>query len=208
MSSFSITQLEVARRDPAAFAKIISSSKEDTPSFNRYPQSMRWLNAISKYHDTNDIDSAINYIENWFDKRKDNSVNRRALRKWILSLGKYEETITAKGYNLVNSRESINIEMRSIRIGGVIPVIFMKPSEGFAAYFVSKPNSIWEKELKYPVIQNYLSTSVFNTDQANIDVGYIDFTTGDFYEICYNKKQIKEAKDELTNITNIIIDNL
>lgn len=209
MSNFSITQLESARRNPAEFAKAISSStKEEKTPFNRYPQSMRWLNAISRYHNTNDINQAINYMESWFDTRKDNAPNRRALRKFMEALGNYEHNIAAKGYNLINSRESINIVIRSVTITGIIPVIYMKPSEGFAAYFISRKNITWAEELKYPIIQNYIATHIFNIDPIIIDVGYIDFTTGDLHEACYSKRQIKEAQDELKNVTDIIIDNL
>jgi len=209
MSKFSITRLEVARRNPVDFAKSLSASGETSNPLKRgFPKSMRWLNAVNEYHATGDIGDAITSIETWFGKKASNAANRRELRKFITGLGEYEAAVEQKGYVLVKSRETIDLSFQTLHITGIIPLIFMKAAGGFAAYFISPPNAGWQTELKYPVVQQYVGATVFKSNVSEIEVGYVEFPSGAFYEKKFTRNEIIAATQELQNITDIIIRNL
>ena len=208
MQRFSITQLENARNNPTAFAKQLKSGENSKGGFG-YPKSLRWLNAITKYHIRNDISDAILSIEEGFAGRKDTAKNRKELEQFIEALGIYEMTIKERKYSFIKSRESVSIQVNpQLRISGKIPIIYMKPEAGFAAYFVSQNYPSWESELRFPVIQNYVANNVFMSELEGIDVGYIDYYSGSFHETSYSKIHINQALTELKSIGQTISKNL
>ena len=201
MKKFSITQLENARRNPVDFAKQLNSTTAQPVTFTGYPKSMRWLNAINIFHEHNDISKSITYIEEAFRNRQQTSKNRKEVESFIEALGYYEDQLNLKKCSLIKSREPIDIPLSHlVRISGIIPIILMKPVTGFAAYFISQENTMWASELKFPIVQHYLANSVFNVDSSEIDVGYIDFFTGNFHEICFPQAEIDTAINELNDI--------
>ncbi|HEY0669944.1 MAG TPA: hypothetical protein VGD22_17315 [Sphingobacteriaceae bacterium] len=209
MKSFSITQLEQARKNPAEFAKLLKSGGTLTQGGFGYPKSLRWLNAACKFHITHQIADAINCIEDGFMSRKDTSKNRKEVATFIEALHNYEEEITRRKLILIRSRELVNIPLSpTVRLSGQIPLIFMNPLGGFLALFVSLPNQNWEGELKFPVVQDYIAKTVFNTDSSNVSVGYVDYYSGTFYETTYSEAELTSFREEIDNIGRVITINL
>lgn len=208
MTKFSITQLEVARANPAAFAKLLKAGQA-APSGFGYPISLRWLNAVTMYHESGKIGDAYSSIDAALRHRKDSAANRRQMAKLLTSLSEYEKMIKGSNYHLIKSREGIDLQLSlKLRISGQIPLIYMKPDDGYAAYFISKSSPNWRNELKFPVLQYYLGRTVFNTEPKLIEIGYIDYLSGEFNEECFSSKELKEAESELkkmaAKISNLI----
>jgi len=209
MKSFSITQLEQARKNPAEFAKLLKSGGTLTQGGFGYPKSLRWLNAACKFHLNHQIADAITCIEDGFMSRKDTSKNRKEVATFIEALHNYEEQITRRKLILIRSRELVNIPLSpTVRLSGQIPLIFMNPLGGFLALFVSLPNQNWEGELKFPIIQDYIAKTVFNTDSSNVGVGYVDYYSGTFYETTYSEAELTSFRGEIDDIGRVITINL
>ncbi len=209
MKKFSITELETARRDPVGFGKALKDGATSSSRFGAYPKSMRWLNALCKYHEEMDISSAILSLETGFSNRQDNAKNRRELESFIDALSNYESEIKKRKLSLLKSREPVSIQLTGLlKITGQIPLIFMKPDVGFSAYFITRENAVWETELKYPVIQNYIASSIFNSNIREVEVGYINYYSGEFYEISFSVPEIKSAIQELKKIGESVSLNL
>lgn len=209
MKKFSIGKLEKARKNPIEFAKELKSGISSDGGFGGYPKSMRWLNAICEYHKTDKISDAFNSLEHGFSGRKDTAKNRAELESFMQALENYESEVIKRKLALVKSREPINISINSqLRISGIIPIIFMKPIDGFSAYFVTTENTDWEIELKYPIVQNFVAKEVFNTENKGIDIGYINYFTGEFQETNFSSVEIRQATKELESIGQTIILNM
>ena len=84
----------------------------------------------------------------------------------------------------------------------------MRPETGFSAYFITRENINWETELKYLVIQSYIASNTFNCNVTEVEVGYIDYYSGEFHEISFSAKEIKSAVNELKDIGETISLNL
>ncbi len=206
---FSITRLEQARKSPIEFAKVLKNGSSSTNEFGGYPKSMRWLNAICEYHKSKNISDAFDSIERGFSNRKDTPKHRKELNLLYKSLENYKIETANQKLSLIKSRESINIKTNSkITIGGIIPVIYMKAEGGFSAYFISVNNPEWNNELKFPVIQSYVSKVIFKTDLEEIEVGYINYLTGEFYGKTFTESEIKARLQELEGVGHTISINL
>jgi hypothetical protein len=208
MKNFSITQLEQARKNPAEFAKLLKSGGSSNPGYN-YPKSLRWLNAACKYHINHQIVDAISSIENGFRSRKDTRKNRNEVATFIEALHNYEDEINKRKLILIRSRELVNLPLSpALRLSGQIPLIFMRPSGGFLALFISLYNQNWEGELKFPVVQEYIANTIFSTESANVGVGYVDYYSGTLYETTFSDVELASYRDELNNISRVITVNL
>jgi hypothetical protein len=200
MTKFSITQLEVARANPIAFARLLKTGQAAPGGFG-YPISLRWLNAVMSYHESGKIGDAYSSIDGALRDRKDSAANRRQVASLLTSLSEYEKKVEASNYHLIKSREAIDLRLSlKLRISGQIPLIYMKPDDGYAAYFISKNSPNWRNELKYPILQHYLGVTVFKADPKLIDIGYIDYLSGEFIEECFSSKDLKQAELELKKI--------
>ena len=207
MKSFSITQLEIARKNPSNFANSLKEGTFSGGSFGGRPKSMRWFDAVIVYHTTSDISKAISALEQSFSNRKDTVYNRRELEKLIIALDNYTEEHNKLGY--IHSDNRINIKITfspQVKLTGWIWILNMKSDGGYAGYFVSKDidEINWRSELRFPVIQEYIANSIYGCALDNVDVGIIDFHTGKHYHMCYSEESIKDAITEINNIGRTI----
>jgi hypothetical protein len=121
----------------------------------------------------------------------------------------YKNEVIKRKLSFIKSREKIHIQVNEeVEIAGIIPLIFMKPSSGFSAYFISLDNQAWRSELKFPVIQSFVAERVFKSNVKDIDVGYIDYLTGEFNETRFSVSDITASAQELETIGQTIRLNL
>ena len=206
---FSITNLEKARRNPVEFAKMLSGKNSAENNFGGYPKSMRWLNAVCEFHKNGKLSDAFESIDEGFSRRKNTAQHRRELEMFYQSLDKYKTATAGRKLSLLKSREPIHIKVNpQIEISGIIPLIFMKPAGGFSAYFISLNNTAWRSELKFPVIQSFVAEKVFKTNVEEIEVGYIDYFTGEFNETSFSAAEGETSAKELESIGKTIQLNL
>lgn len=206
---FSITSLEQARRNPAEFAKILKGGESSENKFGGYPKSMRWLDAVCVFHKNGDISEAFDALEQALSGRKPTAQHRRELQTLLKALDNYKNEATKRKLSFIKSREKIHLRVNEeVEIAGIIPLIFMKPSSGFSAYFISLDNPEWKSELKFPVIQSFVAETVFKSNGEEIDVGYIDYLTGEFSETSFSSSEIIASAQELETIGQTIRLNL
>jgi len=204
MNKLSISKLEVARKNPKEFA--INLMKESTRSFGGYPKSQRWLTAINEFHTSNDVSKAIKILENSFSNRKNTAKNRRELNDFMIAVDSYSNVFAKRNFVFIKSRENVNLEItKKIQLSGQIPLILMKPKKGFTAYFIVKEiNSNWREELRFPIVQSYVAQQIFSCEIKDVDVGVIDFYTGEIQEETYEADVIENSNEELKKIGRAI----
>ena len=209
MRKISITQLEVARKNPALFANNLKAAGGAKPSFFGRGKFMRWQDSVSEFHKHNDISKAINYLEKSFSNRADNAKNRSEVAKFISSLEAYATQYEKKGFILMDSRKKIHIDLNAkVSISGQIPVTYMNTKGGFSIYFFSQDGLAWEAELRFPILQKYFADEVFGTDLDRIEVGVFSIASDKFFQQTFSAIEVKEAYKELRKIGKVIYDIL
>lgn len=207
MKKFSINSLETARKNPAAFKLMLENDKTDGANFwGGRAKSRRWHDAVSIYHQRSDKNEAIQHLIKAFSSRKDTIFNRRELDSLILSLENYIIEYTKLKY--LNLEKSLRLSLLitpEIKVTGMIWLINETSRKGYAGYFVGKEvNKLnWESELRFPIIQNFLSEK-YHCPLNRIEVGLIDYTTGHHHKISYNEDEIHDAVVEFNKIGNLL----
>jgi hypothetical protein len=138
MNKISFSQLESARKNPAAFAKSLTSPSGSTPRFSKF---MAWQLAVHRYHkDKGDLSKALNYFEATFMRNfADNSKNIAEKENWILELHAYSTDDIKRKLTFVECKKRISIPLTSkVRLGGELPLIKMNSRGGYSIYFFSR----------------------------------------------------------------------
>ena len=207
MNKISITNLEKARMNPSKFGKSMLDGTLSSASFGGRPKSMKWHDAVMEYHNTSDISKAVTRLENSFSNRKDTAKNRREVEDLIIALDTYVDEYTKKGF--IHFDKTINIDKQlspRIKLSGWIWLLNMKSVGGYAGYIISKDvDSVnWMLELRFPIIQDYIANTLYGCQIEDVDVGVIDYTTGNHFTMSYSQEDINEALTELTEISSAI----
>lgn len=200
MNKISLSQLESARKNPAAFAKSLSSASSGTPRFSKF---MAWQLAVHRYHkEKSDLSKAINYFEATFMRNfADNRKNESEKEQWILELQAYSADDIKRKLTFVEPKKRISIPLTSkVRLGGELPLIKMNNKGGYSIYFFSRENSLWEDELRFPIVQNYVASTLYNVDLDEVEVGVYSLDLKKHLHRSYTQKQVDEAEKELRAI--------
>lgn len=200
MNKISFSQLESARKNPTAFAKSLISPSGGIPRFSKF---MAWQLAVHRYHkEKGNLSEAVNYFETTFMRNfTDNSKNEAEREDWILELQAYSTDDIKRKLTYVEHKKRISIPLTSkVRLGGELPLIKMNNKGGYSVYFFSRESSLWESELRFPVIQNYVASTLYNVDLNDIEVGVYSLNLKKHLQRSFTQKEIDAAVKELNTI--------
>lgn len=200
MNKISFSQLESARKNPTAFAKSLSSPSGDTPRFSKF---MAWQLAVNHYHkERGNLSTAVNYFETTFMRNfADNSKNTAEREDWILELIAYSDDNIKNKLTYVEHKKRINIPLTSeVRLGGELPLIKMNNKGGYSIYFFSRESTLWEGELRFPVIQHFVATTLYNVALSEVEVGVYSLDFQKHLQRSFTSKEVDDAVKELKAI--------
>lgn len=204
MNKISFSQLESARKNPTAFAKSLNSSSDNSPRFSKF---MAWQLAVHRYHkERGDLLKAVNYFESTFMRNfADNRKNAAERENWILELQAYTTDNLHRELTFIEHKKRINIPLTNkLRLGGELPLLKMNNKGGYSVYFFTKESILWEDELRFPVIQNYVASTLYNVDLNEVEVGVYNLDTHKHLQRSYSNKDVDDAIKELNEIGNAV----
>ncbi|MBA9073497.1 hypothetical protein GGR22_001623 [Flavobacterium gossypii] len=193
-----MSKLETARINPRDFGAHLRDDTEEP--FNNRPKSVRWLDAVSTYHKTGSISKAIIYLENSFSNRQKNKKNITEVENLVSSLYSYASDHSNLKYTYYNHKHTMEIYLsEKVKTTGWIWIINKTDYGGYSGYIVVNDSDShnWEKQLRFPLIQNYIAKHIFKCESNLVEVGIINYYEGKHHKISYNKRDIKSAKKEL-----------
>ncbi len=200
MNKISFSQLESARKNPTAFAKSLTAPSGSNPRFSKF---MAWQLAVNRYHkEKGDLSKAVNYFEATFMRNfADNSKNTAEREDWILDLQAYSTDDIKGKLTYVEHKKRISIPLTSkVRLGGELPLSKMNNKGGYSIYFFSRESTLWEGELRFPVIQNYVASTLYGVDLSEVEVGVYSLDLKKHLQRSFTQKEIDEAEKELKAI--------
>lgn len=207
MTKFSITKLETARTNPSKFGNQLKNSTAKDNFFGGPAKSVRWLSAVTRFHDTGDLSAAINYLSNSFSNRKNTPKNRQEVEDFITALENYIDQHNQLGNIFLESRHNIDLEIvPKLHLSGWIWLLNMTVNGRRRAYQIKKPEAVynWVSELQYPIIQDYVANHIYGCAIEDVDVGVIDYYTGEHSQNSFSSTEIQDAITELNSVGNII----
>lgn len=201
MAKFSISKLEEARKNPRTFALSLKDADEGK-GFAIKSMFLDWQRAISYYHNGSDENETIKYFTSAFKNHfKDNSVNAVKLEDHILKLQNYIRDTESKKLFFCDKAKKISIQLTSsLKMTGLIPIVYLNGRNGYSACFFQKSDGDWKDQLKYPVLQNYVATSLYRCDAKIVQVGIYSFESDEHQLHNFSSKEINNSLVELNEL--------
>jgi hypothetical protein len=200
MNKISFSQLESARSNPSAFAKSLTSPNGSNPRFSKF---MAWQLAVFEYHkNRDDLSIAINYFETTFIRNfADNTKNNNERENFIAQLENYTNDHKKNKLTYIEHKKRISFPLTNkIRLGGELPLIKMNNKGGYSLYFFSRESTAWESELRFPVLQSFVATTLYNVDLSEVEIGVYNLESNKHMQKSYSESEIKIAIKELETI--------
>ena len=204
MKKISFSQLESARKDPAAFARSLNSPSTGQPRFSKF---MAWQLAVNEYHkQKGNLSRSVNYFETTFMRNfADNPKNQMERESFVLDLQAYSADDIKNRLTYIEHKKRINIPLTTkLRLGGELPLIKMNNKGGYSVYFFSRVSSLWENELRFPVVQNYVASTLYNVDLNEVEVGVYGLDLKEHVQKSFSQKEVDDAIKELADIGTVI----
>jgi hypothetical protein len=203
-------ELEWARRKPQEYAGHLYSKQSKKSTGGGRGFYSFWRLAVLHYHKlTGDREEAINYYTGLVKKNlNDNAKNRKRLEQYVEHLNDYFDDYERLSYCPFETRKRVNIDIGSdFSIVGEIPrldvVSIGGTAGGIAAYLFSKKQSDWTSELRFPLLQYYISKeSGYALEETSI--GMYCLESKRHQNVVFLHKRVDEAIEEARELADLI----
>ncbi|MDD4972086.1 MAG: hypothetical protein PHT07_21885 [Paludibacter sp.] len=196
---FSHTKLEQIRNNPGNIKQIVSDGR------GSFSKNAAWKFSIKKYHqkDSNK-DFAFRYFEEMFERNfVDNNANRIIKVELLEKLERYVEDYEKQKFEFYDysNRISIDINHGNMISGEIFR--FDKTENGFAVTLFHNDDSIWIKELRYPLLQIHFSDKL-NCPAEFVKVGVYNFIDEIHEYNTFDELTLHQSWDEIVKISGEI----
>jgi hypothetical protein len=198
---FSHRYLEQIRYNPQNAKQIIKESEGGRYSMNRV-----WFFAARKYHQNDDDEkSACDYFQQSFDNHfVSNRLNEQKKNDLLGKLKNYIRDYSSLDFSFYDysNRVSIDILHNNI-VSGEVFRLDKTIAGGYAITLLDKDNSIWAKELRYPLLQVHYS-NVFNCPTELIKIGVYNFEKESHEYQTFDIQTLDQTWKEVLDLSNKI----
>lgn len=193
--------LEQVRKNPRFFGQMLATNNTIRKGGRRGMFSS-WQDLLQKVHlGQLAPESAIKELHLRLSSFGRTSAN---LKKQVFleeSFGSYLKVFKKSAFKFVDSKRHLNwaFEDKGI-LSGLTPWV-VRDRNRYYCYFTLEQQLIqWETELKYPLIQKYLSQKTIQCDETDIMIGYYCLERNDFFFKNFSSREIKQAINEMNDI--------
>lgn len=204
MISISCSALETARINPKAIAHQMLSKTGSQGSRGMFTS---WQDHVRSIHKRNIEPSvALLNLQQSFLKFADNLSNRKKQENLVDHFYPYVDKFQKAGYTYLEAKRRMKwFILEESKLGGELPYI-VKCNDRFAAYYFAEKNFNWKTELRFPLIQRYLSANHLGCEEKELKVGIYCLEQDEFQLINYSKEDVQVAIDETKEIFHKVID--
>lgn len=193
MIKIRLTSLEDVKRNPSLYAQQLAAENAKT-SGGTHGMFAYWQDIVKTVH-LNQLTTseAIKTLQQKFLRFDDNPKNIRKQELLLEQLAIYCNAYDKYKFALADGRRQIKWELYAgVMLTGLTPIVAHN-DEGYYAYFFSENPYDWEDQLRFPLIQQYLSDYSIHCDIGEMNVGIYCLATGKFEFLLFTKSQLNKA---------------
>jgi hypothetical protein len=196
MISISCSTLEQVRKNHAAFVESLSIG-EKVQRGGTHGMFAYWQDTAKKFHlGELDINEGIKELQSMFSRFEDTKKNLVKQSGLMNQFVKYTKSHRVEKFTFFESRRRITWNIiPEIRLTGLTPWTF-KREDKYYAYFCIEKNMEWQLELKFPLLQKYMSNHIVKCDLNELSMGIYCLEKGTFEFKCYSALEVRKALSE------------
>lgn len=206
MIRISCTNLEQVRVAPAQHGKMIATI-EKPKSSGRRGMFTCWQEAASSFHTTNvSVSETVKLLQKKFMQFDENLVNSRRQAKLADQLTNYCALYEKSKFEFIDSKHHMNWDIvAGVRLTGNTPWV-VHNSDGYFSFIPVEQPIDWQTQLRFPLIQQYLSSNHIECDVTEMRVGVYCLTTNKFEFKVYSTNEIQMFISETGEIFQTVLD--
>lgn len=199
------SMLEQVRLAPTAYAQMIA--KSDKPkSGGSHGMFAYWQDVAKLVHtDELTLPEALKELQNKFIRFDDNLRNRSKQSSLLEKLPKYIAQYEKHKFQFIDTKHKMKWDIaEGVRLTGLTPWV-VKNQEGYFSYIFTDATLDWRDQLRFPLIQQYLTGNNIDCDITEMYVGIYCLETNSFDFKSYSSKEIKMWVSEAGNIFQTVL---
>ena len=196
MISISCSILEQVRKNHAAFVESLSMG-DKIQRGGTHGMFAYWQDVAKQLHIGElDVNEGVKELQSHFHRFEDTKRNQSKQAKLLNHFVRYARAYKNEKFSPFESRRRVvwNI-IPQIRLTGLTPWIFKK-GELYYAYFCTEKDTEWQSELKFPLLQKYMSDHIIKCDLSALSIGVYCLDTGRFQFKNYSTSEVRRALNE------------
>jgi hypothetical protein len=205
MLTISCSQLEKIRNKPDLFGEILAAG-ENQPTGGTYGMFARWQTMARKLHKKEiAIKDALRELHLECVKAYKHTARNNAKQEFLLQrLSMYSKAYDKAGFEFVSWKQKVNWSITNdVKLTGQTPVLVQRGAK-YSAYFIVEAAGDWQKELRFPLLQKYLSEKVLQCKPQDLQMGIYDLSTAMFEFKVFNTTELTGAEIETKAVFNAV----
>lgn len=201
MISIRCSELEVVRSNPAAFGQLLASNTHIGGGSHGM---LACVQDVARLVHLGEMDpqEGIKELYNKFERFRTHEVNKARQEKLVAGFVSYCKQFDQREFVFIEGARLIKWDYTpEFRLSGRTPWVVAN-EEAYYGYFIVSNEQEWLSQLKYPLIQQYLSQQIINCSPEEVHVGIYSMA-GDRFEFnCFSADEIAAAVEELGELFN------
>jgi hypothetical protein len=196
--------LELVRKNPLIYAQQLATS-EKLGNGGTYGMFAHWQDVVKLLHTGElNLSEGLKELQGKFVRFNENIRNQKKQEDLLEQFIKYSRAYEKLKFEFVNSKKQIKWEFSSQGIlTGLTPWVVKNAKSYYSYFFVEEPIN-WNKELKYPLIVEYLSKNILKCEISKLQIGVYCLKTNTFEFKNYQRLDIYNSINEIQQIFNIV----
>lgn len=198
------SMLEQVRRNPLAYGQLLAANDKRNGG-GTHGMFAYWQDVVKQVHlGEMDISKGLKVLKSKFLLFDENSRNQKKQEFLIEQFIKYCRLYDKMKFEFITSKKQIKWPLSSqTMLTGLTPWV-VKDSKSFYSFFPLEQHIHWKQELKYPLLQEYLSKNVIECPTNELHVGIYCLQTTSFDFKAFSSSEIKNAIGETKGIFQVV----
>lgn len=192
--------LEQVRKNPMAHAQFLATG--DKPKTGGTHGMFAYFKDVVKQVHTKEftVSEGIKELENKFARFDDTLKNKNKQNKLFDGFVEYCKAYEKMGFELADTKHQMKWDLLpTVRLTGHTPWVVYDDTYYYAYFIVEQPFD-WQTELRFPLIQSYISNNTIECNESEMKVGIYSLSNGSFDLKSFSTKEIKGVIIETTNV--------
>lgn len=194
--------LEDARLYPEQYVQslLIGGARRNIGMFSRMQ------NVIVKVHaGALTVSDARKQIESQFLLYETWKYNKTKQDRLLASFDNYFASFDKMKLQFVDSKHQMKWQLHAnVSLSGLTPIVVANNSGYYSYIFTEQPIDEWKKQLRFPLIQQYLANNTIGCDATEVNVGVFCASSGTFEFKSFSKREIAVALKETAEVFNTV----
>lgn len=185
--------LETVKASPIAYAQLLAFG-DGKNGGGTYGMFAYWQDVAKLVHQNElTVSQGVKELQNKFIRFDDTAKNKAKQDKLLEQFVKYCTLYDKNKFAFVDSKRQMKWELFSgVMLTGLTPWVVYNDT-GYYCYIVTEQLFDWQDQLRFPLIQQYLTDNKIDCDVTEMNMGIYCLATNQFDFRSYPKTELKKA---------------